>query len=143
MAGYVSERDKYRYLAAADVFVLSSHHEGFGIALQEAMHAGLPIVATSCGGQTDLLEQGVNALLVESNEPEVLADAVKAIIGQAPLRRRMSRQNRQKVRLFAPEPLAARYVEVFREAAARKIPAYRRSDATALRASELSGWRRQ
>jgi len=114
MAGYVGEWDKYRYLAAADLFVLSSHHEGFGIALQEAMHAGLPIVATSCGGQTDLLEQGVNALLIESNEPPAIADAVRRLLASADVLRSMARNNRRKVKGYAPPAIAERYLDLFR-----------------------------
>ena len=79
LAGYVSEEEKFSYLAAADLYVLSSHHEGFGLVLQEAMSVGLPVVATSHGGQTDIVEDGVNALLIESNEPPAIADAVRQI----------------------------------------------------------------
>ncbi len=114
-AGYVPEREKYEYLQAADVYVLSSHHEGFGIVLQEAMWTGLPIVAASHGGQTDLLEHEVNALLTDSNAPEVLAGAVRRLAGDASLRQRMGRRNGAEVRRYAPEKIADRYVSIFRE----------------------------
>jgi len=52
--GQVSEEKKFQYLSNANVYVLSSVHEGFGIVLQEAMQVGLPIIATNNGGQVDL-----------------------------------------------------------------------------------------
>ena len=124
-AGYVSDEDKFRYLAAADLYVLSSYHEGFGLVLQEAMSAGLPIVATSHGGQTDIVEDGVNALLIDSNEPPTIAAAVRTLIGDAALRDAMARANREKVKQFDPSRIAASYVELFRGvvSAARTIRA--------------------
>ena len=116
LMGHLEEDDKYRCLAASDLYVLSSHHEGFGIVLQEAMSVGLPIVATVHGGQTDLLETGVNALLVESNEPHIIADAVRRLLGDPELRQAMARANREKVKRFEPASIAARYLDLFGEA---------------------------
>jgi glycosyltransferase involved in cell wall biosynthesis len=121
MPGYVSERDKYRYLSASDLFALSSHHEGFGIVLQEAMAAGLPIVATARGGQTDLLEPGVNALLVQDNEPRTLAAAILALRADPDLAARMAEANRARARRFdAPAP-ARQYLQLFAEARRRYL----------------------
>jgi glycosyltransferase involved in cell wall biosynthesis len=112
-AGYVSDEDKFKYLAAADVYVLSSHHEGFGLVLQEAMSVGLPMVATSHGGQTDIVEEGVNALLIESNEPPTIAAAVQRLMDDADLRDAMARANVDKAKQFEPSRIAADYVELF------------------------------
>ncbi len=62
--GRVSERDKFRVLLMSDVFVSTSHHEGFGIVFLEAMTARLPVVCYDHGGQTDFLEDGVTGHLV-------------------------------------------------------------------------------
>jgi len=124
LTGYVDERRKYAYLAASDLYVLSSYHEGFGIVLQEAMAAGLPIVATSCGGQRDLIRDGVNGLLVDSNEPEVLAQAIGRLLGDAALRARMGHVNRMKLREYEAAAIAERYLDIFEEAIRRwRVPA--------------------
>jgi glycosyltransferase involved in cell wall biosynthesis len=117
LVGRVGEERKFAYLAASDLYVLSSEHEGFGIVLQEAMAAGLPIVATSHGGQTDLLEEGRNALLLESNEPRCIARGVSRLLGDDALRAQMSRRNRKKIELYDAASVAQRYVELFREVA--------------------------
>jgi glycosyltransferase involved in cell wall biosynthesis len=116
LLGRVSERDKYSYLAASDLYVLSSEHEGFGIVLQEAMAVGLPIVATSHGGQADLLQDGTNAILVDSNDPAVLAGAVNRLLEDPRLCQAMSRANLSKIAQYGAPLVAERYVDLFRQA---------------------------
>ncbi|MFP4026470.1 MAG: glycosyltransferase family 4 protein [Candidatus Brocadiia bacterium] len=115
LADHLTDRDKYRFLRAADIFVLPSEHEGFGIVLQEAMSVGLPIVATSHGGQTDLLEDGLNAILIDSSEPKCIAEGIMRLIENRQLRRRMSKANLQHIRDFNPPTIASRYINIFRE----------------------------
>lgn len=118
LAGHVTDKLKYGYLSAADAFVLSSEHEGFGVVLQEAMAAGLPVVAVRHGGQADLLEDGVNALLVDSNEPRGLAGAVQRVLADSELRAAMREANRRKLKAYNASAMAQRYVQLFREAVA-------------------------
>jgi glycosyltransferase involved in cell wall biosynthesis len=63
-------------LHAADIFVLSSRWEARALVVQEAMQAGLPVVATSVGGIPDLV--GDHALLVRPGDPVALAHAIEA-----------------------------------------------------------------
>ena len=68
--------DVLSLLAACDFLVISSHFEGFPIALMEAMAVGLPVVATSVGGVPDAVHHGVEGLLVEPGATEDLAAAM-------------------------------------------------------------------
>ena len=68
--------DASRLLRAFDVFVLSSRTEGTPMVLFEAMNAGIPIVATRVGGVPDVLRRD-HALLVEADDPESLAAAIR------------------------------------------------------------------
>lgn len=58
------------YYLAADLFVLASSNESFGIPLLEAISAGLPILATDVGAAKDLIDEGVNGFIVEENNIE-------------------------------------------------------------------------
>jgi len=113
LTGYVPEQTKYQYLAASDIYVLSSYHEGFGIMLLEAMSVGLPIVATATGGQRDLVRHRVNGLLIEDNEPRKIASAVQELLDSPSLRNSMSRNNLAKIREFDADRIARRYLDLF------------------------------
>jgi glycosyltransferase involved in cell wall biosynthesis len=77
-------------LAAADVFVLPSVWEGQALILQEALRAGVPIVATRVGGNPELAGQDA-AILVPPGDARRLADAVRAVLGDPALAARLRR----------------------------------------------------
>jgi glycosyltransferase involved in cell wall biosynthesis len=68
---------KYRALAAADIFVSTSQHEGFGLVFLEAMAFGLPVVCYDRGGQTDFLKSRETGHVIKLND---LADFTRAIV---------------------------------------------------------------
>lgn len=107
--GRVSEQRKWTLLMAADCFVSASRYEGFGIVFLEAMYAGLPIVSTDVGGQTDFLDRNVNALFVPPQDVPQLVKALTNVLRDAQLRARMTEANRAKVKKFFIEDVAARY----------------------------------
>jgi glycosyltransferase involved in cell wall biosynthesis len=76
-------------LRAADLFAFPSLFEGFSGALLEAMAAGLPIVATRAGAAADMLEDGGNALVIDSADAAALAAALDRLLADAPLRKRL------------------------------------------------------
>jgi glycosyltransferase involved in cell wall biosynthesis len=74
---FLGERpDVPELLSLLDVFVLCSHSEGLSLTLIEASAASLPIVATDVGGNSEVVEAGINGLLVPTNQPEPLAAAI-------------------------------------------------------------------
>ncbi len=75
-------------LAAADVFVLPSGGRARPLILQEALRAGVPIVATRVGGNPDLTGEDA-ALLVPPGDAQRLADAVRAVLGDPALAARL------------------------------------------------------
>lgn len=73
-------KDISHLMAACDVFVLPSLKEAFGLVLIEAMTAKLPIVASNVGGIPEIIEDGVNGLLVTPKNKKELAQAIKKYI---------------------------------------------------------------
>lgn len=110
--GRVSEEKKYQFLRAADIYVLSSLHEGFGIVLQEAMHAGLPIVATNIGGQMDMLEHEQNALLIPVQDATAIAQAVQRVQSDAALRVALCESHTQSVASWSPQRITQQYLNL-------------------------------
>jgi glycosyltransferase involved in cell wall biosynthesis len=88
--------DVWPWLAAMDVFALSSDWEGMSNALLEAMAAGLPIIATEVGGTPDVVVDGVTGLLVPPGDPTALADALARLVRDPGLRRQMGQAGRER-----------------------------------------------
>ncbi len=119
--GQVTEEQKYQYLSNADFFALATHHEGFGIVYQEAMHCGLPIVTTNVGGQTDFLIDGDNALLCDPGDVDGLAARLDRLCGDESRRRQMGTRNRQEIKKYMIDEVVRQYLLLFEEQiAARK-----------------------
>jgi glycosyltransferase involved in cell wall biosynthesis len=79
-------------LQAADVFVLPSRSEGCANALVEALETGLPCVSTRVGHAAEVIQDGVNGLLVERNDPAVLAQALQRMVVDDPFRSEAARR---------------------------------------------------
>jgi glycosyltransferase involved in cell wall biosynthesis len=123
--GYRSTEEVHGWLRRADCYVLSSLHEGLGIVVQEAMYAGLPIVATDEGGQVDLIRPERNGLLVKPGSAEQLAAAVERLYRDRELGRTMGRHNREDIEECFTGPNSERYVRMFRELIPEPRPAIR------------------
>ena len=89
-------------LAAADVFVLPSTWEGQSLILQEALRAGVPVVATRVGGNAELTGEDA-ALLVPPGDPQRLADAVRAVLGDPALAARLRQAAAERGRALPGE----------------------------------------
>lgn len=76
-------------LAAFDIIVAPSVNEAFSLALVEAMAAGCAVIASRVGGMAEIVEDGVNGLLVPPNDEEALAAALTKLLGNDELRSRL------------------------------------------------------
>lgn len=107
-AGYQSQAEVARHLAATDVFVLPSYAEGVPVTLMEAMGSGVPVVATQVGGVGELVEDGVNGYIVRPGDGPALADRIGRLLGDGASRQRFGAAGRAKVEAeFANQGQAA------------------------------------
>ncbi len=106
--------DATRLIAAADCFVLASHHEGLPVSVMEALVAGVPVVAPAVGGLPEAVTSGDDGLLVAPGDPAALADAIGCIATDAALRDRLARGARVAGERFASEHAVRRIEEIYR-----------------------------
>ncbi|MCD6461148.1 MAG: glycosyltransferase [Thermoplasmata archaeon] len=86
VVGFVSDEEKIGLYQRADVFVLPSKAETFGMVLLEAMAAGTPVVAAASGGILDVVRDGENGLLFPFGDSGSLADTLLRVLGDSGLR---------------------------------------------------------
>jgi len=101
------------------VFALpTTHYEGFPTVILEAMGAGLPIVTTRSRGAPDHLVEGEHVLFVPPHDPEALAERLVLTLTDGELNRRLGDANREKIRGFDPDLVAADYLAALQAIAA-------------------------
>ena len=108
------------YLAAADVGLFTSDSESFCLSILEAMAFSCPSVSTSVGGISEVVDHGINGLLVESAAPTDLATAVTTLINDPELRGALGRAAQEKARnVFGADHIVSRYEAYYREVMTR------------------------
>ncbi|MCL4552786.1 MAG: glycosyltransferase [Candidatus Marsarchaeota archaeon] len=97
-------------IQASALFVQTSHYEGFGLAMLEAMVLGKPILAVaSSGGALELLDDGRSGRLVEPANPEALARAAQEILSNPQIAQRLSELAKQRSRSFSFDRMVDSY----------------------------------
>lgn len=109
-----SRSDVADLLATFDCFVLSSHTEGLAVTLLEAMAAGLPIVATRVGGNTEVVVDGETGVVVPPRDTARLRDALAWMAAHAERARAMGARGRERVaERFSVEAMARSYEALY------------------------------
>jgi D-inositol-3-phosphate glycosyltransferase len=110
------------YYSAAEMVVMPSHYESFGMVALEAMACGTPIIASDVGGLSFSIEDGYNGYLVPGRDPQALADKIVMLLKYPILREQFGEQARTWVTGYSWVDVAGELLEVFR----RTLKQYRK-----------------
>lgn len=111
-------------MQGADLAVMPSVADSFPLVAHEAMHLGLPLVATDSGGVAELLEEGITGRLVPVGDAAAVANSLAELAQDEGLRRRMGEAARRRIRSrFSVEHYVAKVGALLRSAADSRIPA--------------------
>jgi glycosyltransferase involved in cell wall biosynthesis len=113
---FAGERDSADVLTSFDLFVQPSLYESQGLALLEAMAAGIPAIASDVGGVGDVVRDGETGLLVPPADSEALAAAIVRLANSPELGLALSRKAAGRVRdQFSSETMLEAYARLYRE----------------------------
>lgn len=111
----VSHDELPLYYNAADVCVVPSYYESFGLVAVEAMACGVPVVASRVGGLKETVQDGQTGYLVPWRCPEPFAERLELLLSNEPLRRSLGREARAAAERFRWSDVAARVEDVYHE----------------------------
>jgi len=108
--------DVAEILGKADLFLLPSEQESFGLAALEAMSCEVPVIATRVGGLPEVVRDGVDGYLVKVGDVRAMATRACQLLSDEPLRERVGEKARERVlERFTPERIVPQYVGYYRE----------------------------
>jgi D-inositol-3-phosphate glycosyltransferase len=103
------------YYSAADVLIMPSHYESFGMVALEAMACGTPVVASQVGGLAFLIQDGVTGYVVPGGDPIALSERLTELISQPKLRQQLGEQAFAYAQDYAWEKVTDRIIELYHE----------------------------
>jgi N-acetyl-alpha-D-glucosaminyl L-malate synthase BshA len=104
-------------LPLADLFLLPSHHESFGLAALEAMACGTVVIATNVGGTREVIDDGTSGFLLHPSDVSAWSRTALEVLRDEPRRRTLEAQARQAAtERFCPDEITAAYEDEYRQA---------------------------
>lgn len=110
LAGRVGD-EKFQYMRAADIYVSTAVHEGFGLVFLEALESGLPVISYDNGGQVDFLKDGLTGYLVKLGDAKFFENRLEDLIVSPERRTTMSAHNSAYIQNFYIEKCAGQYLQ--------------------------------
>ena len=111
--GHLEDEQKAEYYAAADIFVLSTEHDTWGLVVNEAMHYGLPVIVTDAAGASELISD--NGIVIQPGNEEMLRRALTRLIENESLRKKMGEKSKTYISPYGVEYAAASFARIIRQ----------------------------
>ena len=114
---FLGKRDQDKlpyYYSAAELVVMPSHYESFGMVALEAMACGTPVIASEVGGLAYLVRNGETGFTIPDQEPETLCEKISWLLNDHHLHETMSRRAVQYAQDYAWEKIAKQIVDVYK-----------------------------
>lgn len=105
------------YYSAAELLVMPSLYESFGMVALEAMACGTPVIASEVGGLGYLVQNGETGYTIPDSDPEVLCEKLSILLGDNELREKMGRRAAEYARDYDWEKIALKLIDVYKEVA--------------------------
>jgi len=114
--GRLTTEELVRRYSAAEIAITPSLYEGFGLPAVEAMACEVPVITTTAGALPEVVKQGETGILVPPRDPRALAGAIKRLLADESMRRRMGSEGRRWVkRQFSWAEAARQMLQVYEE----------------------------
>jgi D-inositol-3-phosphate glycosyltransferase len=114
---FLGKRDQDRlpyYYSAAELVVMPSHYESFGMVALEAMACGTPVIASEVGGLAYLVKDGETGFTIPDQEPDTLCEKISWLLNDHELHGTMSQRAVEYAQDYAWEKIAKQIVDVYR-----------------------------
>jgi D-inositol-3-phosphate glycosyltransferase len=115
---FLGKRDQDKlpyYYSAAEVVVMPSHYESFGMVALEAMACGTPVIASEVGGLAYLVRDGETGFTIPAEEPDKLCEKLTWLLNDDALHQKMSGQAAEYAQDYAWEKITKQIVEEYEE----------------------------
>lgn len=112
---YGYREDVEKLCGAADVLVAASYQEGLAINIMEGMAVGLPVVCSNVRGQRDIIRDGVNGLIYETDDEDTFVAKIGILYGNQELRHKMSQDNINDVKKYSLDRAIENMADIYKE----------------------------
>ena len=103
------------YYSAAEMLVMPSHYESFGMVALEAMACGTPVIATQVGGLQHLVQDQETGFTIPNNNPDALEEKITILICKPELREKMSQKSTSYAQSFSWNTITIKLIEIFKK----------------------------
>lgn len=119
--GFMNKAKLYQYYKAADLFVLPTHHDAWGLVINEALSCGLPVITTNrCGAGLETITPGENGFLVDHTDLEALKTTLDSLLENPDLRLHMASQNLKLAHEYTIEKMVEDHLRIFQKLSSNK-----------------------